>query len=67
MMHKIPNCPNVVTQLPGEQQSLTHQAPDPLPQGIVEALHIAGFASFLPTARCRLLGRIGSYASQKSV
>jgi hypothetical protein len=52
MMHKIPNCPNVVTQLPGEQQSLTHQAPDPLPQGIVEALHIAGFASFL--AHCSM-------------
>ncbi len=47
MMHKIPNCPNVVTQLLGEGQGLTHQAPDPLPQGIVEALNIAGFASVL--------------------
>jgi len=46
MMHKIPNCPNVVTQLLGERQGFPHQAPDPLPQGVVEALNIVGFSSF---------------------
>jgi hypothetical protein len=50
MMQKIPNGTDVVAQFLREGQGFTYQAPHSLPQGVVEALNIAGFPVSLPTA-----------------
>ena len=46
MMHKVPNCTNMVTQFLRERQGFTNQSPHSLPQRVVESLNITGFSRF---------------------
>lgn len=46
MMHKIPNCTNVVTQLFGEGQGFANQTSYSLPNSVVESLNVTGFSGF---------------------
>jgi len=46
MMHKVPNCSDMIAQFLGERQGFPYQTSHPLSQGVVEALNIAGFPRF---------------------
>src|SRR5262245_37600433 len=47
MVHEILDSADVMRQLFGEREGLTHQMRNALPQSIVEALDVVGFACFL--------------------
>lgn len=46
MMHKVPNCANMIAHFFRERQGFTNQTFGPLAQGVVESFNIASFTRF---------------------
>ena len=66
MMHKVPNCNNMVTQLLRERQGFTNQSPHTLPQRVVQSLNITGFSRFFAKGPMTLAGVVPVHTLPKN-